>query len=114
MGRWAHARTTLVDPQGRCVTLADDTWARQFLVGHPELARYRAWVEAAITAPAVVTESANRTAHPTGVQYYGPCGRAGLLIMVATEEVRDAAGAKRIVKTAHLVKRVGNGSQLWP
>ena len=105
------ADALLVDPLGQPVELLEDTWVRHIVVGHPELASLRRWAERAITAPVAVTESANQATHPTGVQYYGACGRPGLYLMVATEEV---IGGRRLVKTAHLVKRLGAGRQLWP
>ncbi len=104
----------LTDPQGRRVELADDTWARHITVVHRELSGHRAVVEAAIETPIAICESGNRATHPTGIQYFGHCDRDGLYIMVATEEVTDTAGTRRIVKTAHFVKRLGIGSKLWP
>lgn len=108
------ADVILTDPQGREVELADATWYGHIIAEHAELTRRRREVERAITAPVAIHDRVNLTRHPTGIEYFGLCSRRGLLIMVATEEVSDRGGVRRIVKTAHFAKAVGTGSQLWP
>lgn len=105
------ADVVLVDPQGRQVELADATWDRHIVVGHPDFANERRGVESATMMPVLVCES---VAYSGGIEYYARSSQPGLYIMVATRESSDDAGTRRIVKTAHYVRQLGRGRQPWP
>lgn len=95
---------TVQDPLGNRVTLSDDTWRRHITVGHPEMGRYRAPVEQAMSAPLEVRASASDAAC---VVYMGTLpGRALLVAVVA--DVRLG-----IVKTAYPCKSPPKGAILW-
>lgn len=97
--------TRLVDPLGRAVRFTEGAWFNHILKGHPEMAPYRASVEAAVTAPTAIHVS---TSDPNCRLYYGPSHRSGFMIAV----VADVGGG--FVKTAYLTKRVKPGTQEWP
>ena len=99
------------DPLGNSIVLSDDIWEGHILnplSGHPEVAGYRADVEAAIVTP---TEVWSSKWHPDRVVYYRPLAhRPGLMVAV----VADTRAGE--VCTAHLIRerRRKGGVKLWP
>ena len=96
------------DPLGNHIVLHDHTWDWHIIraVNHPELAPHRADVEAALSKPECIVES---TQDSRCRLYFGPVtGRPGLRVQVVADYVRG------FVKTAHFVKQVKGGVQVWP
>lgn len=94
----------LVDPLSRRFILADHTWLRHILPGHPEMRAYRALVEQAVSAPLAIWISA---ASADARVCFGTGPRAGLLIAVVVDVPLG------IVKTAYLTRNIKGAMQEW-
>jgi hypothetical protein len=94
----------LLDPLGRLITLHDRTWSGHILKGHPEVKNFRALVEQTIRNS---DEIRFRRSDPNCRLYYGPGPDPAHRMLV----VADIAG--RLVKTAHLARRISGGPMEW-
>lgn len=95
---------TLIDPLGRALILHDLTWDGHIIAGHPEVARHRDLVEAAITSPICIRLSLR---DPDCRLYYGLGPRPTVKIQVVADI------GLGVVKTAHLAGRISGGSEEW-
>lgn len=94
-----------MDPLGRRITLHERTWLGHILPGHPEMAGLREGVMATISQPEMVRMSRS----DANVRlYFGPGPRPTVKILVAVDV------EQRLVKTAHLCKRISGGDIEWP
>jgi hypothetical protein len=98
------ADTTLTDPLGRDIVLHDRTWYNHIVRGHPEMTNQRGRVEATVGSPDEIRQS---TSDSDCRLYYGPGPRPAVKMMVVVDI------ALRVVKTAHLAKKVTGGAVEW-
>ena len=98
------ADTTMTDPLGREIVLHDRTWYGHVVKGHPEVARYRDLVVAAVTGPAEVRHS---TSDADCRVYSGRGPRPSVMMAVVADVV---AG---IVRTVYLTKKPSAGVLEW-
>jgi len=94
----------LEDPLGRRIVLHDRTWFGHILKAHPEMDRFRAYVEQALTAPDEVRFSA---ADEHCRLYFGPGPRSDVIMMVVADMTLG------VVKTAHLARKPSGGPLEW-
>ena len=98
------ADTTLKDPLGRDIVLHDRTWHGHIVKGHPDLGGHHDLVERTVQSPDEIRHS---RADENCRIYFGPGPRPGVIIMVVADVVA------RVVKTAHLAKKVTGGAMEW-
>lgn len=98
------ADTTLTDPLGRHIVLHDRTWYGHIVKGHPDVGGHYDLVKQTVQSPDEIRQS--RAGTDCRI-CFGPGPRSGVMIMV----VADVAA--RVVKTAHLAKKVTGGALEW-
>ena len=98
------ADTTLKGPLGRDIVLHDRTWHGHIVKGHPDMDRHKDLVEHTVQSPDEIRQS---RADENCRIYFGPGPRPGVIIMVVADVVA------RVVKTAHLAKKVTGGAMEW-
>ncbi len=96
--------TTLIDPLGRTFVLADRTWQRHIIIGHPDVRAYRHLVEQAVTSPLCIRTSASST---DCRKCFGTGPRSSVFITVIVDVNLG------IVKTAYLSKTMTSGDLEW-
>jgi hypothetical protein len=94
----------LTDPLGRIVTLHNHTWFGHILPGHPEMAKHRPLVEAAVVDPIEIRISDADAANCR--LYFGTGPRSGIMIIVVANITMG------FVKTAFIVK-LAKGALEW-
>lgn len=95
---------TLTDPLARAFILADHTWYRHILHGHPEMEPHHVLMEQAATTPiGIWVNSSSADARIC----YGAGPRAGIFVAVVVDVPLG------IVKTAYLTRKATGATQEW-
>jgi len=103
-----------VDPQGYTISLDVHRWDTHILVRHPEMNRYADLLRETVEQPNVIQQQSDGASGT--YLYYRLSGRsfyASTDVYILLAVGRDEATKSGFVKTAYIVKKIGEGKVIW-